>query len=200
MIILTSPIALAGVGSEKKMINPKEHLVELYTQLKNGSSQGISLYKTFESIKNKGDFLDEIYDLAINEGFAEQGKLQSFGSDRTLQLSPEGKRFDSYADFKNRHKPQTQININAPVLGSQIGQDSDFGNLEFNHNSINLEPNKQQVHPSDDAATTSQKESIFKKIYKWTDHKLISMLIYGLFFIIAIFIAKKMDILRFFQP
>lgn len=83
-------------------------------------------------------------------------------------------------DQEKSNKPTSQIVINGPVTGSQIGHESDFGNLESSHNSIALETPIHKAQPKDDAITISKKETIWNKIYKWTDHKLISMLIYGL--------------------
>jgi hypothetical protein len=79
------------------------------------------------------------------------------------------------------NKPSSQIIIHGHVTGSQIGHESDFGNLESSHNSISREPIIITPEPSQDAKNIfKNKESIWSKIYKWTDHKLISMLIYGL--------------------
>jgi hypothetical protein len=75
-------------------------------------------------------------------------------------------------------QPANNITINAPVTGSQIGQSSEFGNLDLSHNSITREPTIIAAQPNQDAKNIfKNKESIWSKIYKWTDHKTISIII-----------------------
>lgn len=72
-------------------------------------------------------------------------------------------------------------------------------NFESRNNSINLEKDKHKAQPIEEAKTTSENESIRDKIYKWTDHKLISMIIYGLLGLILLFFAKKTGFINYFS-
>ncbi|MGR3812409.1 hypothetical protein [Jiulongibacter sp. NS-SX5] len=81
------------------------------------------------------------------------------------------------------------LTINGDISDSQVGLSSRFGNLESSHNSTILEPTINAAQPKKEDQKT-QESSILNKIYKWTDHKLISgiiLLILG-FFISRFFI------------
>jgi hypothetical protein len=85
----------------------------------------------------------------------------------------------------DRNKPliDKSININGNMIGSQAGHGSVFGNFE-SKNSFN------EIATQEDNANTknnkiSEQETIGQKIYKWTDHKLISILIGGILGFIA---------------
>lgn len=75
----------------------------------------------------------------------------------------------------------------------------DFGllNLEFNHSSTSLDPINADVPPNAEVKKTSRKDMI-DKVLKITDHKLISMLIYGLIVLILMFLAKKCEWMQYF--
>lgn len=98
--------------------------------------------------------------------------------------------FDKHEKEKQRQQPTTQhLTINAPVTGSQLGLSSDFGDLDFKNASITPDPTINAPQPKKDDQKI-QELSIWNKIYKWTDHKLISgiiLLILG-FYISRIFI------------
>ena len=76
---------------------------------------------------------------------------------------------------------------------NQVSDLSVLGNHLDNAISVNLSPNDQAKQPQNAAQNTSEgnKDTILKKIYKWTDHKLISMIIYGIVAFILGLIVKK---------
>lgn len=96
--------------------------------------------------------------------------------------------YEKYFTEKNTPKPTalSTLNITGNVVNSQVGQGSDFGNLESSHNSIALEPAIANAQPIETSKMNSNSplKNIIDKIYKWTDHKLISgiiLLIIGFF-------------------
>lgn len=103
-----------------------------------------------------------------------------------LEESPRYIILPKGVDFiKSDNRSKNNINITGNVMGSQIGQGFfKSGNFDSSHNSINLEPTiaKQQPIETSNIKTTL---SIWDKIYKWTDHKLFSMIAYGLLYALA---------------
>ncbi len=98
---------------------------------------------------------------------------------------------------KDKNKPtiSKDINIHAPITNSQIGHNSDFGNLESSHNSIILDTSKNVAVPKNEPKKTEL--SIWEKIYKWTDHKTISIIIGAILGVLATWICKKLGIFQF---
>lgn len=124
-------------------------------------------------------------------------KLVAFGlispRSNTFDLTGKGYKavelggFQQFLDFQEKQRQQStsqHLTINAPVTASQLGLSSDFGYLELSHNSINLEPAIAKQQPID-TSNIKTNFSIWDKIYKWTDHKLFSMIAYGLLYALA---------------
>jgi hypothetical protein len=102
-----------------------------------------------------------------------------------LEESPRYIILPKGVDFiKSDNQSKNSINITGNVVGSQIGHESDFGYLESSHNSINLEPAIAKQQPIE-TSNIKTNLSIWDKIYKWTDHKLFSMIAYGLLYALA---------------
>lgn len=110
--------------------------------------------------------------------------------DRRFSISIEGIEYlaslgiieDKHRIKKETEKPNHSINnYGNMVMGDSpqgIIQGSDLGNSRFNNNSTILEKNIEAEHPSHEAQNIlKNKESIWSKIYKWTDHKTISIII-----------------------
>lgn len=156
-----------------------EKLSKLYLELKNGDSRGIKVDD------------DDLYHLAINKGFAIKSKMLSYGNTHKAMLTELGKQFETYEQFLNRHKPLSQPNIQIEkMIGSPFVQGDFLGNFESNHNSKDLVNVEEIVKPIEEPNTTQKKLSIFQKIYKWTDHKLISNIIIGILGFLASLLAN----------
>jgi hypothetical protein len=80
---------------------------------------------------------------------------------------------------ERKRQAANPITIGGSVIGSQIGQGSSFGNLESSHSSINLAPTEVQTKAAVQETKIS-KLNIGQRIYKWTDHKTISVIIGGI--------------------
>lgn len=90
---------------------------------------------------------------------------------------------------KQLKRPNISIGGNAIIGDNNANNHLGLGNLESSHNSTNLEPTMYAPQPKK-ADQKTDESNIFNKIYKWTDHKLISgiiLLILG-FFISRFFI------------
>jgi hypothetical protein len=98
-----------------------------------------------------------------------------------LEESPRYFILPKGVDFiKSDNQSKNNINITGNVMGSQIGQGFfEPGNFESSHNSITLEPIIAKEQPID-TSNIKKNLSIWDKIYKWTDHKLFSMIVYSL--------------------
>ena len=106
-----------------------------------------------------------------------------------LEESPRYIILPKGVDFiKSDNQSKNNINITGNVVGSQIGHESDFGNFESSHNSINLETPIAKQQPIE-TSNINKNLSIWDKIYKWTDHKLFSMIAYGLLYALATSLA-----------
>ena len=130
-------------------------------------------------------------------------KLANHGFDRVV-LRPNGikayksggwKKYlndvDQLKAEKERLARQPKINVggNAIIGDNNSNNHLGLGDLESSHNSTILEPTINAAQPKKEDQKT-QESSILNKIYKWTDHKLISgiiLLILG-FFISRFFI------------
>lgn len=91
---------------------------------------------------------------------------------------------NKYGDYKfilENSKPNTSINITGNVTGSQIGQGSSFGDLEFQ---------KIEKKYPNNAETTNQKESTISKLFKFTNHQVIGGLIVGLLLLLITWLIK----------
>ena len=84
---------------------------------------------------------------------------------------------------KNKSFIDKSINIHGDMIGSQAGHESDFGKLE-SKNSLN-DIAAQETKQNTENNKKSENETIGQKIYRWTDHKLISILIGGILGFIA---------------
>lgn len=110
-------------------------------------------------------------------------------------------------DYDMLKKPiiNNSMIFNGDVVDSIVNQGSDLGNLESRNNSIALEPAIHKAQPNDEASIIPKKLSIYEKIsshglYKLTDHKLISTLLYAIIGAIALFVANYYGIFKYFKP
>lgn len=101
----------------------------------------------------------------------------------TYDLTKTGYEVIEYGGFikwkeqlnKSNNSHLNNITINAPINGVQIGQSSNFGELEFQ--------NVEKKYPKK-SVTTNQKESTFlSKIYNLTNHQVIGGIITGIILI-----------------
>jgi hypothetical protein len=84
---------------------------------------------------------------------------------------------------RNRTLIDQSIKITGDMTNSQLGHGSVFGNLESKKSLIEIAA--QEANANTKNNKTSEQETIWQKIYKWTDHKLISILIGGILGFIA---------------
>ena len=82
------------------------------------------------------------------------------------------------------------INVNAPITSSQLGHGSSFGDVESN-STLNEIPAPATLN--DDI--NIKKLTIWNKIYKWTDHKLVSMIVFGILGFIVSYIFQRIGLL-----
>jgi hypothetical protein len=121
--------------------------------------------------------------------------------DRRFSISIEGVEYlaslgiieDKHQIKKETEKSKHEIhNFGNMILGDNpqgIIQGSDLGNSRFNNNSTSREPTDIKPEPIQDAITILRnKESIWSKIYKWTDHKTVS----GILLIILGFLFSRL--------
>ena len=159
-----------------------EKIDEILTLMSNGRLIGLS--KDTEPIERSAVNKMIAYQLIIPRG-------NTFDLTRDGYKAIELGGIENLLTFQEKQKqqPLTQnMTINGSVMGSQIGQSSDFGYLESSHSSINLEPAIAKQQPID-TSNINNNLSIWDKIYKWTDHKLFSMIAYGLLYALATALA-----------
>jgi hypothetical protein len=91
--------------------------------------------------------------------------------------------------LKENNRPNISVGGNAIIGDNNTNNHLESGNLESSHNSTKREPNIAAQQPKNEAKNTSEahKQTIWNKIYKWTDHKTISVIIITIF----IFFADK---------
>jgi hypothetical protein len=100
-------------------------------------------------------------------------------------------------DYDMSKKPITNnsMTFNGDVIDSIANQGYNLGNLESSHNSIILDRNKNVAVPKNEAQKAEL--NIWQKIYKWTDHKTISIIIGAILGALATWICKKFGIFQF---
>ena len=106
---------------------------------------------------------------------------------------------DKYKTEKKTDNQSIQ-NYGSIIIGKDVQgvvQGLDFENSRDNTISVNLNPKDQANEPKKAPQNTSEenKDTIWKKIYKWTDHKLISMIIYAILGFIIALILKHFNLL-----
>jgi hypothetical protein len=126
--------------------------------------------------------------------------------DRRFSITMEGVEYlASLGIIEDKHKitkKETQnhniVNHGNLVFGDNpqgVIQGSDLGNSRFNNNSTNLETNIASEQPTQEAMTINKKEEfIWNKIYRWTDHKTISIIIGAILGFLGSKILKYFDL------
>jgi hypothetical protein len=105
----------------------QDDLEKLYGILKDGNSAGIDIVPFFEGYERER--MKKIFNRAINEGFADTPTVTTYSSGKEifLRFSKEGKQYQSYQVYCDRHKiPET--NISNSIFGNHntannVGQD-----------------------------------------------------------------------------
>lgn len=127
-----------------------QDLEKLYDVLKNGSSRGLDIKPFFEGYEK--DYLQKIYNRSINEGFAETPTVSSYytGKEILLQLTKEGRQYQSYQIYCDRHKKQ-ETSISNGIFGNHntgnnVGQDFEIeARQDASANKNPVENNKHEV-------------------------------------------------------
>jgi hypothetical protein len=97
--------------------------------------------------------------------------------------------------YENRNKVSiNSLNVDGDIIGSQLGQGLG-GNMLSKSNSTILDPARHRLQPNDDAKTIVKKETIWNKIYKWTDHKLISIIIFSILTFLMTLLLNYLNII-----
>jgi hypothetical protein len=163
---------------QRKELQVRTKMINSGIVTANQNSQGrmyyVSLAEPGTHFPDKGDWLNYIKAIELEQKKEKEQKIKS-------------------------EKPQQHIfNHGNMVVGDNpqgITQGSDLGNSRFNNNSTILETNIASEHPHQDAITTNKKEeSIFNKIYRWTDHKTISIIIGAILGFLGSKILKYFDL------
>lgn len=111
-------------------------LSTLFAAMKSGSPEGVSIADSLPG-KRDSDYIIEIYNRAINEGFAVKGETPAFGIDMAVKLAAEAKNFDTYEDFTARNKVNAtsittnNMTINAPISAAVVGNDFSLDNTQL---------------------------------------------------------------------
>ena len=116
-------------------------------------------------------------------------------------LLPEGERaielggyenWLAYAEQKKTSNTTNTLNFHAPIMGSVVNQDSSFGDLSGAPTILTTNnpaaSTAENVPKNADQKTSSL--NIWQKVYKWTDHKLISIIIGGLLAVAGTYLLK----------
>ena len=141
------------------------------------------------------DFMHVVDSLIADKYIAKKNEIESIQQNAILFQFEESPRYiilPKGEDFiKSENQPKSNINISGNVIGSQVGNASNFGNLKSNHNQNSLEPiidNQNPIEPPNVKANLS----LWDKFVKFTDHKLFSILILTVLATIAGIIKVKM--------
>jgi hypothetical protein len=131
----------------------QENLAKLYEFLKSGSPDGILINSRFENYEYKT--LKELYNRAINEGFAQDPRRIFYvGSpELVLALSDEGRKYPSFSVYQNRFQ-KSDFSISNSVVGdnnSGVIQGRDF----LNNSSPTINTTPQHDQPKQKAPTMS---------------------------------------------